>query len=96
MLVKRGRCAQCGWICCSPCEHLLPDGRCDYEEKPEGCRKYPHNPMALEPGCNYYFEEVDPSTGTVLEKITAENLGGFPEEKRQFWLMLSIEKSLDE
>jgi len=52
--------------------------------------------MALELGCSYYFEEVDPSTGIVLEKITAENSGSFPEEKRQFWLTLSVEKSLDE
>jgi len=52
--------------------------------------------MALEKGCTYYFEEVDPVTRTVLETINAENLGSFSEEQKRFWLTMTVERSIDE
>lgn len=92
-MIKRGKCVPskaCGWICCSGCERLTSDFKCGIQaSKPYGCRVYPHNPMALEKGCTYYFEE-----GGV--KITPENVYSFPEEKRRAWLELFIEKSEDE
>jgi len=96
MIIKRGTCSKgeskCGWICCQGCEHLTSEGLCNiFPDRPEGCRVYPHNPMALEKGCTFWFEDTE--TG---EKITAENVYSFPEERRRVWLELYIEKSVDE
>lgn len=91
MIVKRGTCnyINCKTVCCENCVSLA-DNKCSiYSNRSNGCKVYPHNPMALELGCTYYFEEDN-------IKITAENIYTFSEEKRRAWLELFIEKSLDD
>lgn len=88
LLRKAGECLKdkCSVNCCIAiqCEHVK-DGFClIYDKRPEGCRIYPHNPMALEKGYTIYFIAED---GTI---INADNFKEFDENIKRAWLELVI------
>lgn len=92
-MIKRGRCVTtkiCGVSCCEGCSEYKNQLCSIQDRKPEGCRVAPHNPMALEPGCSYWFELPDG------RRVTPENVYTYPEELRREWLLASIPRSVDE
>lgn len=95
VLLKKGKCSQCGWICCpsveqgakEDCPDLIKDGpergKCRiHDNKPKGCRDAPHNPAALEPGCTYYFEDTE--TGEIITPESWHAGEHSPEDRRRW------------
>ncbi len=92
-LKKRGKCTAygeknppCHFICCEGCTDFTGNSCGIQSKKPHGCVIYPHNPMALESGCSFYFMDDD---GAI---VTPDNFQSFPEEARRRWLELTIEE----
>ena len=91
MLVKKGYCSHCGWLCCGPCASLNGRGLCmTYHSRPHGCRIYPMNPAMLELGCTYWFED-ERYPGVPITHDNWNNEHFFPIAVSSEWLKECIE-----